>query len=475
MSLLLCYSSGMKKKEFSFPSDFRLETWVVGVDHYVPNIYKGDKVHLNREPRNYYDANALAVINGTKGKCGYLPRYDARYLAPLIDCGAVEIMLEPTGERHCERVSVVLHVKLKEKGVFVFSDIDDNGMRAVYHRTVVGAWRCIDSMSNGEIGRFRSYFRDLVHKDEVSYETQFLYRMMKGVPEQRRIEMERVRDDEQRRLEREEQARFAVLRDEMNLAAGRVEVMDVIDCGRVVVLPIACSGARIKMVHGLDAVESGQLTFRYDESGGMLTVFNRGELPVICPLQMAVSDGFELFQLSKPAVVPPGGEVALETETESGLILTSFDDKVRDSDMPCIEERNPDVQKTGSEDGWIRLSLAESESLVSRLRGCRGVAVFVDGMFDSLELYSHPQALLGSFRRERVFKAQDGLGRLSAAQMTDVAVRLICESRVTGEGMACGGTAEKMVSLAYADAVGDALLGRKCCCYLGFFRWGDRF
>jgi len=45
----------------------------------------GDAVVLEREPRNSFDANAVAVRLGTGEQIGYVPARFAREVAPLLD------------------------------------------------------------------------------------------------------------------------------------------------------------------------------------------------------------------------------------------------------------------------------------------------------------------------------------------------------------------------------------------------------
>lgn len=44
-------------------------------------------LQLEREPDNSYDANAIAVLDGTGNRLGYVAREIARSVAPLLDAG----------------------------------------------------------------------------------------------------------------------------------------------------------------------------------------------------------------------------------------------------------------------------------------------------------------------------------------------------------------------------------------------------
>jgi hypothetical protein len=48
----------------------------------------GDTVKFEREPDNPHDANAILVLGDDDCELGYVPREDARDIAPLLDGGA---------------------------------------------------------------------------------------------------------------------------------------------------------------------------------------------------------------------------------------------------------------------------------------------------------------------------------------------------------------------------------------------------
>ena len=51
----------------------------------------GDHVTFRREPRNSYDENAIAILNGKGKTVGYVPRGASERLAPLIDTGKIRL------------------------------------------------------------------------------------------------------------------------------------------------------------------------------------------------------------------------------------------------------------------------------------------------------------------------------------------------------------------------------------------------
>lgn len=68
-----------------------IETEIVGMQYHDAVARPGDPVHLEREPDNQYDGNAIRVENGEFAHVGYLPRRMARWLAPLIDSGKIRV------------------------------------------------------------------------------------------------------------------------------------------------------------------------------------------------------------------------------------------------------------------------------------------------------------------------------------------------------------------------------------------------
>ncbi len=54
-------------------------------------IVKYGHIYLEREPNNKYDANAIAVLNKDKELSGYIPRYIASEIAPIIDAAGCEV------------------------------------------------------------------------------------------------------------------------------------------------------------------------------------------------------------------------------------------------------------------------------------------------------------------------------------------------------------------------------------------------
>lgn len=467
MSPPLCYIGVMKTKKENFWSEYYLKTWVVGVNHYVPNLYKDSKVKVRREPDNSYDHNAVAVVNEKGERCGYLPRYDSRYFAPLLDRDEVEIELEPTGERQNERVSIILRVKLQPRGKFVYDDLKSDDIKAVYHQTMVEVWRRVDGMSDREINRFRGYFRDIVHDDAAACETQFLYRMLKGVPEQRRAAAEMMRAKEQHKRRQEEKQRLDLLRDELTAALGEIETRGIIERGRVKIVPLVCGRSDVRMTIDCDAIKSGTLIFDCAEDQHCIRAVNEGTLPVLCRAGTRINDGFQILNIKNSCIIAAGGEALLEVTTH--FYFSKYND--RSSDFPEQDQSGGEAEcyEFDFDKERVCLALSKCAEKFEMLDGCNGAAVFVDGMFDSLEIYSCAEMLKRAFAHERALVPENS-GYMGMRQTHKVIQQMICGISPVSESSVTDGPAKKHVDLSGIGASGQALLGAKRLLYMALFR-----
>ncbi len=457
----------MKTKQTNFLAEYYLKTWVVGVNHYVPNLYKDSKVEVRREPDNVYDHNAVAVVNEKGERCGYLPRYDSRYFAPLLDRDAVEIELEPTGERHDERVSIILRVKLLPKGKFVYDALKSDDMKAVYHQTMVEVWRRVDGMSDREINQFRGYFRDIVHDDVAACETQFLYRMLKGVPEQRRATAEKKKREEQQKREQEEKQRLDLLRDELTAALGEIEMSKVIECGRVKIVPLIRGGSKVRMAIDVDAIKSNALIFDRAVDQCKIRAVNEGALPVLCRSGTLINDGFEILSIMEPCIIAAGCEAFLEVTTH--FSLPRVNDLPPGSMEQDLSRGEGECHELDFDQERVRLALSKCEEKFNMLDGCSGAAVFVDGMFDSLEIYPCVEMLKRAFAYERAIVPENN-GYMGVRQMHKVIEQMLYGTRPDRENLVENGPAKKSIDLSCIGACGKALLGGKRLLYMGLFR-----
>lgn len=99
-------------------------TRAVGFNYHSVVRDKADVISLRREPENPHDKYAIVVWNETKNAAmGYLPRYKAYYLAPLIDEGRISLTVRALGKpdrdgRALIRIEVTAHDDLRAECSF---------------------------------------------------------------------------------------------------------------------------------------------------------------------------------------------------------------------------------------------------------------------------------------------------------------------------------------------------------------------
>ena len=82
----------MEQKQIIGGLDFPLTSKVAGIARHqtaLEFVLRGTFFILCREPDNPFDKNAIAVKARGKYMLGYIPRYVAESLAPLLDAGKV--------------------------------------------------------------------------------------------------------------------------------------------------------------------------------------------------------------------------------------------------------------------------------------------------------------------------------------------------------------------------------------------------
>jgi len=84
----------MKQRQFDFSAglEFPLTTKVAGISRHqkaLENVFRSTFFILCREPDNPHDTNAIAVKAWGKYPLGYIPKYLAENIAPLLDAGRV--------------------------------------------------------------------------------------------------------------------------------------------------------------------------------------------------------------------------------------------------------------------------------------------------------------------------------------------------------------------------------------------------
>lgn len=73
-------------------------TWIVARRYYTPVPPPDVALICERQSDNLSDPDAIAVYGPHGGQVGHLPRYDAAYLAPLLDRAAIRLTARLSGD-----------------------------------------------------------------------------------------------------------------------------------------------------------------------------------------------------------------------------------------------------------------------------------------------------------------------------------------------------------------------------------------
>ncbi len=102
-----------------------IQTKITGMQYAEGNINAGNEVHLERDPDNQHDPNAIRVKNMDFDDAGFIPRKIASWLSPLIDKGAIfvegwipEQSISQSIHRH-RGCPVILKIFLSKKGAYI--------------------------------------------------------------------------------------------------------------------------------------------------------------------------------------------------------------------------------------------------------------------------------------------------------------------------------------------------------------------
>ncbi len=157
-----------------------IPTWIVGRRYYVAAPHPNAALPCERQPDNLSDPNAIAVYATRGGQVGHLPRYDAAYLAPLVDRGAIRLTarLAAQDDPH-GRTAIRLEV-WADDNAFTLAGPEADTAQAVWHAQFLALWSARARYSHHALDAFRTQLRDLAHAGGLWPETQILYRLLKG-------------------------------------------------------------------------------------------------------------------------------------------------------------------------------------------------------------------------------------------------------------------------------------------------------
>ena len=184
------------KNQKLFERFARLDTWVVGLQYYDDaGEVEDEDVVFERDPKNPFDENAIAVFTTSGVQIGHLPQYDAIYLSPLILQGVVGLKGHVGVSSRGDIAPLALEIFATSKVSEILMRDTGNDWRAIYHNLFIDIWERLSEYSSVTLHEFRERFRPLAHEEPFFPKTQFLYRMLKAhIADLKKQEAEYLRD-----------------------------------------------------------------------------------------------------------------------------------------------------------------------------------------------------------------------------------------------------------------------------------------
>lgn len=159
----------------------RVDTWIVGIRHHGEADNAAFRaVRCRREPQNPHDANAVALDTEQGGQVGYVPRYDAAWLAPLLDARAIAIHAVAGADDGNNRMPLTLHILDTGRSASLVERDAMDDWRAVFHNMLAELWAARDTLSPDTLKQVRRLLRPVAHDQPLFPKTQMLYRMLKS-------------------------------------------------------------------------------------------------------------------------------------------------------------------------------------------------------------------------------------------------------------------------------------------------------
>lgn len=156
-------------------------TWIMGRRYYNPVPPSDVALDCERDPDNPNDPDAIAVYAPHNRKVGYLPRYDAAYLSPLLDRGVIRLAARLAGDDDPQnRTPIRLEVG-SDINVETLAGPGAFNVAAIWHTQLMSVWRNRSRFAYDALDEYRAGIRALAHSGRLWPETQLFYRLLKGV------------------------------------------------------------------------------------------------------------------------------------------------------------------------------------------------------------------------------------------------------------------------------------------------------
>ncbi|MBU2501946.1 HIRAN domain-containing protein [bacterium] len=132
-------------------------TQLAGGQFYDAHLDPGERIHLEREPDNPHDRNAIRVDDHAFRPAGHLPRRVADWLAPLIDAGKVQAEGSVNGvdrTKQPSRTYLKVDLNLHPKGEGIMKmQADPVGSAAAMHQAVLQVWNLMKDWTDPDAAR----------------------------------------------------------------------------------------------------------------------------------------------------------------------------------------------------------------------------------------------------------------------------------------------------------------------------------
>ena len=142
-----------------------LESELACREYYHAEIRPGQYVHLQREPENPFDPNAIRVDKGRFQPVGYVSPSTATWLTPLLDGGKIRVegyiaaRCRPAETADTTKLPLVLMVFLQASGRGILDTKKRRGESDANHRLALEAFRKAQTFDNAEL--LRDYVESL--------------------------------------------------------------------------------------------------------------------------------------------------------------------------------------------------------------------------------------------------------------------------------------------------------------------------
>lgn len=135
-----------------------IQTRLAGCQYVTGEVRPGDELHLEREPDNPHDANAILVKNPDFARVGFISREMTRWLSPLIDRGMVWLEARVPGSwnphpfRRHEGFPAELKVYLTRPGFSILEPIENPASDVeALHETIREVFIKLDAYKNADV------------------------------------------------------------------------------------------------------------------------------------------------------------------------------------------------------------------------------------------------------------------------------------------------------------------------------------